>query len=194
MKKVANRYRRERLTIVALEFIVLVLFWVILSGRFQVKYVTLGVISAGLVTFLTRDLVLSVFPHEAERDSRFFLRIGRFLAYLPWLLSRIVIANLQVAYLVLHPRMPIAPALLQFRTGLKRNLARVIVANSITLTPGTITVSLKDGRYIVHALVPPSASDITEATLQNKVGEIFMEEREEPPASHWAYSIEELEE
>lgn len=168
-QKAANRYRRERLTIAVSEFIVLFVFWVILSGRFQVKYIVLGILSAGLVTFLTHDLVCSVFQHKEEKNSsRFFLQIWRFLLYLPWLLSRIVVANLQVAYLVLHPRMPIAPALLQFRTRLQKNLAQVIVANSITLTPGTITVSLKNGKYVVHALVPSSASDITEATPGNK--------------------------
>jgi len=120
-------------------------------------------------------------------------QIWRFIAYLPWLLIKIMVANLQVAYIVLHPRMPIAPALLQFQTRLQKNLARVIVANSITLTPGTITVGLNNGRYIVHVLVPSLASGILESKIQNKVGEIFMEEKEEPPSPVWAHSLEELE-
>jgi len=180
---------------IALQFGALFLFWLILSGHFQVEYIVLGVLSAGLVTFLTHDLLSSVFRHgEKQRTNLIpFTQIWRFLIYLLWLLSKIVMANLRVAYLVLHPRMPIAPAMLQFRTRLQRDISKVIVANSITLTPGTITVSLENGKYIVHALAPSLASSILKAQLQNKVGKIFMEEKEKPPAPLWAHSLEELE-
>lgn len=194
-KKATNRYRRERLTIVASEFITLFVFWLVLSGHYHAKFIVLGALSAGLVTFLTHDLVSFVFERDQKEktDPRLtFLRIGHFLAYLPWLLSRIVLANVQVASIVLNPRMPVAPAFLQFRTRLQRTFAQVIVANSITLTPGTITVSLKDGRYIVHALAPSTAGDILEAKIQNKVGAIFLEEREPLPTPLWAHSLEEL--
>ncbi len=180
---------------ITLLFGVLFTFWLVLSGHYQLKFIISGVAMAGLVTLLTYDLVLSVFRHDREKKANLFgfSQIRSFLAYLPWLLAKIVVANLQIAYLVLHPRMPIAPALLRFQTRLQNNLARVILANSITLTPGTITVSLKNGEYIVHSLVPSSAGDILEARLQNKVGEIFTEGREEPPAVIWAHSLREME-
>jgi len=181
---------------IILQFAILFAFWLVLSGRYEAKYLSFGVLSAGLVTFLTNDLFYSLY-YRAEKDKAktwlFLLQLWHFLAYLPWLLSRIIIANIQVAYLVLHPRMPIEPVLLQFRTRLRGSLAQVIVANSITLTPGTTTVNLEEGKYIIHVLAPPAAGEILGAKLQNKVGVIFMENEEPPPATRWAYSLEELE-
>lgn len=187
--------RPKRLATV-LQFIALFVFWLILSGHYQAKFIVLGALSAGLVTFLTHDLVSFVFHRDEKEktDPRLsLLRIGRFLAYLPWLLSRIVLANIQVALIVLNPRMPIDPAFLQFRTRMQKTFAQVIVGNSITLTPGTITVSLRDGQYIVHALMPSAAEEILKAKMQNKVGAIFLEEKEPSPTPLWAHSIEELE-
>ena len=186
---------RKRLTCAALEFVILFVFWLILSGHYEAEHIFLGVLSAGLITFLTNDLFYFLYHHgrHKEIDNRLiFLQLWRFLAYIPWLLIKIMKSNIQVAYLVLHPRMPIEPVLLQFRTRLRRSIAQVIVANSITLTPGTITVSLEDGEYIIHTLEPSSASEILEAQIQNKVGAIFMEETETPPDAHWAHSLEEL--
>ena len=193
--KATKRNWQRRLAGVALQFTTLFVFWLVLSGHYEVKYISLGVLAAGLVTFLTNDLshFLSHRGKKEEKDTEFaFLQLLRFLVYLPWLLSRIIIANLQVAYLVLHPRMPIDPVLLQFRTRLRRKVAQVILANSITLTPGTVTVSLEDGRYVIHVLAPPSAHELVEAKMQNKVAAIFKEKKEPPPATLWAYSIEEL--
>lgn len=101
-------------------------------------------------------------------------------------------ANVQVAYLVLHPKMPIEPVLLLFQTQMRKGIAQVTLANSITLTPGTITVNLENGKYIVHTLKPPLAQELTEAVMQNKVAKIYMEEKEQPPATRWVYSLEAL--
>lgn len=196
-QKATKRYWHKRLASIALQFITLFVLWLILSGRYQAKYILLGVLSAGLVTFLTSDIFCSIFYHdEAEKAGAgfTFLEFLRFLAYMPWLLYQIIKANIQVASIVLHPRLPIDPALLQFSTQLEREIAQVILANSITLTPGTVTISLDDRRYIIHALVPASAQDLIEGKMQNKVGAIFREEKEEqPPTTLWAYSFKELE-
>ena len=189
-----KRYGHKRLAVAVLQFTTLFVFWLILSGHYSVKYVSFGVLSAGLVTFLTNDLLYPLFGHgKRERTSaRFtFLQLWHFLVYLPWLLSRIIRANIQVAYLVLHPRMPIEPVLLQFQTRMRRSIAQVILANSITLTPGTVTVYLENGRYIIHVLVPSAAQELIEAQMQNRVGAIFRE-KEQPPTALWANSIEEF--
>ena len=186
---------RERLTSIILQFIILFAFWLILSGHYQVKYILIGAVAAGLVTFLTNDLFYSALRRgvRVEIKARLTLiQLARFIAYLPWLLSRIIMANVQVAYLVLHPRMPIDPVLLLFRTRMRKSISQVTLANSITLTPGTITVSLEDGRYIIHTLKPPLASELVEAVMQNKVAKVYLEEKEPPPASRWAYSLEEI--
>ncbi len=117
----------------------------------------------------------------------------RFLLYIPWLVLQIIMANVQVAYLVLHPKMPIEPVLLLFRTRMRKGIAQVTLGNSITLTPGTITISLEDGRYIIHNLKPPLASSLVEGKMQNKIAKVYLEEEEPKPEVRWIYSLEELE-
>lgn len=193
-QKTTKRWHK-RLVSVVLQFLILFAFWLILSGHFDAKYISIGVLSAGLVTFLTNDLFHSAlcYGERGETKTRLvFLQLWRFLAYLPWLLSRIIMANIQVAYLVLHPKMPIEPVLFLFQTKMRKGIAQVTLANSITLTPGTVTVNLENGKYIIHTLKPPLARELAEAKMQNKVAAIYMEEKERPPTTRWVYSLEEL--
>ncbi len=185
----------RRLSSVVIQFFLLFALWLILSGHYQTSYIIIGALSAALITFLTNDLCYAALLHgeRANPKIRAILTYNlRFLAYLPWLVSQIIMANVQVASLVLNPKMPIEPALLVFRTGMKKGIAQVTLANSITLTPGTITVSLEDGEYIVHTLQPPLAQGLVDAVMQNKVAKIYMEEKENPPETRWVYSLEEL--
>lgn len=172
----------------ALQFAVLFAFWLILSGKFEVKYLLFGVISAALVTFVTQDLLESEHKRGKKKGSSAAWLIKaswRFLCYFVWLLYSIVEANLQVAYVVLHPKLPIAPGLLQFRTRLRSRAGHILLANSITLTPGTITVDLTDGTYLVHALVPQAAASLLDAKMQSKLEAIFGEPEEPRPEIHW---------
>jgi multicomponent Na+:H+ antiporter subunit E len=172
----------------ALQFLLLYATWFVLSGRLEIKYLTIGALAAGLVILLTADLLRfdEGQAKEAKPTVKFWLSSGlRFLSYVVWLIWSIVKANLQVAYLVLHPRMPIRPGLLRFRTRLRSNVGHIVLANSITLTPGTITVDLKDGIYLVHALVPEAAQSLLEAVMQNKLEAIFGETEESTPEILW---------
>ncbi len=185
----------HRLLSIILQFIVLFAFWLLLSGRYQAKYIIIGALAAALVTFLSNDLFYAVL----QRDERIGIKAGQvlrqiwhFLLYIPWLLVQIVLANVQVAYLVLHPRMPIEPALLLFRTRMRKGMARVTLANSITLTPGTITASLEGSNYIIHNLKPPLASSLVDGTMQNKVAHVYLEEEYPKPEVRWVYSLEDI--
>ena len=120
-------------------------------------------------------------------------QVGRFITYLPWLFSQIIVANVQVAYYALHPQMPIAPGLLTFRTQMKKRISQVTLANSITLTPGTITASMEDGDYVVHVLKRSLAAGLEDGTIQHRVGTVYVEEQEPPPAARWLHSMEEIE-
>jgi len=187
---------QNRLFSIILQFIILFAFWLLLSGRYQAKYIIIGVISAALVTFFTNDLFYSALQRGEQAGIRIrqvLLQIWRFILYLPWLLLQIILANVQVAYLVLHPRMPIEPALLLFRTRMRKGIARVTLGNSITLTPGTITTSLEEGNYIIHNLKPPLASSLIDGVMQKKIARVYLEEEEPKPAVRWVYSLEELE-
>ncbi|HEX77578.1 MAG TPA: Na+/H+ antiporter subunit E [Dehalococcoidia bacterium] len=195
-QKASQRYGYRRLISVAFQFALLFGIWLIFSGRFGLKYLVMGLICVSLVTFLTNDLLYYRARPGGKAESGVlveFMSWWRLLLYVPWLFLAIVKANLQVAYLVLHPRMPIDPVFLQFRTGLRKRLSQVTLANSITLTPGTVSVNLEEGRYTVHALVPRSGQDLVEGRMQNKVAEIFLDEQAEPPQVRFAHSLEELE-
>jgi multicomponent Na+:H+ antiporter subunit E len=189
-------YFRSKATIIILQFIALFVFWLILSGTYHLEYIIIGIACSALVTFLTHDFLFhrSRGGRELEITSHKILASGiRLILYVPWLVWSIVKANFDVALLILNPKLPIDPVFLQFRTEYKWNITKVSLANSITLTPGTLTVDINQNRYLVHAITPGSASDLETAAMQNRVGHIFEEKREQPPAIHWARSIEELE-
>lgn len=176
----------------ALQFTVLFAFWLALSGKFEVKYLFFGVISAMLVTFVTQDLLDDLLASERQRRKKksssaasLLMASWKFLGYVVWLLYSIAEANLQVAYVVLHPKLPIEPGLLRFRTRLRSEIGHVILANSITLTPGTITVHFSEGTYLVHTLMPQAAGSLLDAQMQSKLEAIFGEPEEARPEIRW---------
>jgi multicomponent Na+:H+ antiporter subunit E len=84
-----------------------------------------------------------------------------------------VISSLQVAYAVLRPKMPIDPALVRFKTKLPNLESRVILGNSITLTPGTITIQIDGDEFLVHALMDVSQSGILDGSLPTQVAKLY---------------------
>jgi multicomponent Na+:H+ antiporter subunit E len=190
-----TKHWQQRLISVVLQFVLLFSFWLLLSGHYQAKYIVIGALAAGLVTLLSNDLFYLALRYGESAEPKIqlvLLQLWRFLLYLPWLLSRIIMANIQVAYLVLHPKMPIDPGLLVFRTRMKKGIAQVTLANSITLTPGTITTSLENRRYIIHTLKRPLAGELEDATMQNKIARVYLEAKEPSPTTQWAHSLEEI--
>ena len=171
----------------AVQFAVLFAFWLILSGKLEIKYLLLGLLSAALVTFITQDLME---PEASRRTTARGVTAGlktiwRLGLYFAWLLREVIISNLQVAYIVLHPKLPINPGLLRFRTRLQSSVGHILLANSITLTPGTITVDLVEGTYLVHALVPDAAGALLEERMQSRLEAIFGEPEEPQPEIRW---------
>lgn len=128
----------------AIVFLVCLGLWLVLSSHPTPLHLAQGVLSAALVAALNRDLgVVSASVRCCPR----------FLAYIPWLLKEIVVANIQVARIVLDPRLPIDPGLVRVPTRLRSALGVTTFANSITLTPGTVTLDVEGEALVVHALV-----------------------------------------
>ena len=150
-------------------FLIMFMFWILLSGKFDLFHMTLGIISSGLVTFLSHDLLF----HDRTKKGR-LAEANRFILYIPWLLREIVTATLYVAYLALHPKMLelIDPKIIRFKTSLHKNIARVSFANSITLTPGTITVRIMDDEYYVHAISKKLADGLP-GEMENRIKWVF---------------------
>ena len=151
-------------------FFILFAFWILLSGRFDYFHLTLGIICSILVAYLSHDLLfLNV------RLGDFRTRARRFFSAGPWFLSQIFSANLHVAYLALSPKMPIDPQIITFNTKLESDISWVALANSITLTPGTITVDIREGEFFVHALDKKVAYDLNTGEMEDKIAHVFME-------------------
>ena len=133
----------------AVTFVIMLTFWVFFSGLLDWWHLSWGVLSSALVAFISHDFLFTDIRSKGKlREAANFLR------YVPWLLYQILIANIHIAYLVLHPRMAtiIDPHIIRFRTRLKKDLAIVTFANSITLTPGTITILIQDDIFYVHGI------------------------------------------
>ena len=89
-----------------------------------------------------------------------------------WLLRQIVKANLAVTKIILSPRLPISPTVVRVRAGQKSDLAKVIYANSITLTPGTVSINLDDDHIEVHALTTRMAADLQTSEMERRVSRL----------------------
>jgi len=153
-------------------FVILFIFWILMSGYFDFFHIPLGIISCTLVAYISHDLLFKDIKSKNKH-----IEVIRFIKYLPWLLYQIVLANLHVAYLALHPNMPklIDPHIIKFKTKLKKDMSLVTFANSITLTPGTITVLIKEGYYYVHAIDRFVAESLP-GDMEKRVGHIYMED------------------
>jgi multicomponent Na+:H+ antiporter subunit E len=145
-------------------------FWILLSGFFDLFHFTEGAICSALVAYLSHDLLF----RESNLRQR-HMTGKNFVLYLPWLLYQIYLANLHVVYLVLSPRMPIDPKIIRFKTKFRGDLTFVTMANSITLTPGTITLDIRDGEFYVHAISKKVADDLLGGEMQDRVAKIYGE-------------------
>jgi len=136
--------------------------WLCWSGYFTPFLLTLGVLSCLGVLALAHRMGLI----DAE-GAPFELTL-RALVYLPWLLWEIVKANVDVARRVLHPRMPISPRIIRVPASQQTNIGRVIFANSITLTPGTISLRVDDDVITVHALTRQAAESLLQGEMDRR--------------------------
>ncbi|MEN8245834.1 MAG: Na+/H+ antiporter subunit E [Thermodesulfobacteriota bacterium] len=153
-------------------FIIMIGFWLIFSGKLDVFHLSLGVISCLLVTFFSSDLL---FPNGLK--TGFLTCWIRFAWYVPWLLYQILLANLHVLRLCFHPRMMtlIDPHIIDFNSHLESDIARTTFANSITLTPGTITVNISAmGRFTVHCIDVTSGNPLP-GEMERQIKRIFKE-------------------
>lgn len=154
-------------------FAILFVFWVVFSNHFDSLHLGLGVVCCALVAVLSHDLL---FPNA--QSLSWLRQVWRFCLYIPWLLREIVAANFHVVYLVFRPGQ-IRPQVIRFRTRLKSDMARVAFGNSITLTPGTITLDIQDGEFHVHALSEKAAQSVVTGDMESRVRQVFLEVRDE---------------
>jgi multicomponent Na+:H+ antiporter subunit E len=159
--------------------VVLLFFWIVLSGKLDFFHIAAGVVAAAAIAYMScRLYALSPPVGAIGRHPFYTMPWIRLVLYIPWLGWQISVASIQVARIVLSPTVKISPTLFRFRHELPHNLARATLANSITLTPGTVTLDVRGDEFFVHALNRRVAEDLQSSrpgNMKARVSALFRE-------------------
>lgn len=143
--------------------LVLFVVWLLLSGHFEPLLLGFGLVSCVLVGWIAHRMDLV--DHEGQP-----VHLGwRVVPYWLWLLGEIVKSNIAVAKVILDPGLPISPVMVRPKATQRSELGRVIFANSITLTPGTVSVQVGNDAILVHAVTEEIGADLMSGTMDGKV-------------------------
>ena len=123
-------------------------FWIILNGKITLEIILFGIFLTAGIGLISNVL----FHYTLKKEWRYLKKAPLFVGYVYILLREIVLASLQVMKVILSPEIKIEPALVKVHSGLKTEFGNFILANSITMTPGTITVSVDGDEFTVHCL------------------------------------------
>ena len=154
-----------------LVFILLMVNWVIFSGLLDAFHLTLGIISCFIVTRLSADLV---FENRAMSMGQRLVQAWRLAGYLLWLFWQVILANAHVLKLALTLRggEEIKPRMVRFQSKLKTGFGKFALANSITLTPGTVTVRIDGDIFVIHAISRFAAEGL-DGDMEARVARVF---------------------
>ena len=140
--------------------------WLLWSGHYSFYHtlvLAMGLLSCAFVVYLASRLSI------VDEEGHPIHLIWGLVFYIPWLLWAIIKANIDVAKRILNPRLPIAPRIVRVNGTQKTDLCRVIFANSITLTPGTVSLDLDEEDIVVHALTKEAADDVQSGDMNHRV-------------------------
>lgn len=140
-------------------FVLSFLTWLLLTWTLNIQFIIAGIVVSAAVSLLFHEML--------PKEHRIFIspvRLFWFLVYVPVFFYYMLMANLDVVYRALHPAMPIKPGIVKIKTKLKTDSGITALANSITLTPGTLTVDVTDDGYLYIHWINVKSDDIEEAT------------------------------
>ena len=152
-------------------FFVYFALWVVLNGRWTLEIGAFGLVFAALLYAFTCKFL----GYSVKKDIKLMRGLKAGARYVVLLLSEIVKANVAVMHIVLNPDIEPKPRLVRFKSGLKSEAHRVALADSITLTPGTITSQLRGDEYVVHCLDEGMADGLTQGALIDALREMEAE-------------------
>ncbi|WMI80214.1 Na+/H+ antiporter subunit E [Anaerotignum sp. MB30-C6] len=142
-------------------FVLLFLLWIVFNGKITLEIVLFGLaICAWLYWFMCKYM-----DYHMNRERVILKNMPLYIKYLMILFREIVKSNLAVIRIILSPNKEIDPSITNFKTDIKTDLARVVLANSITLTPGTYTIQLEDDAYMIHALDKSFGKDLNQSVF-----------------------------
>lgn len=139
------------------------LFWIVISENARIETLCIGIIISLLVTTLNKDLM------SINRKLNFRENSILWISYTGLLLKEIIVSNINVAKIVLSPRIVISPQIVKVKTKIKSDFNRAIFANTITLTPGTLTVLMDGDEIFVHCLKGEFSKDLTNSAFEKKI-------------------------
>ncbi|MDJ0741579.1 MAG: Na+/H+ antiporter subunit E [Gammaproteobacteria bacterium] len=139
------------------------LFWIVLSGHFSPLLLSVGAVSVALVVWLLWRM-----DSTDRQPNTLHPSLGLF-AYLGWLLWEVVKANIDLAKRILHPSLPIEPTWTRLDVGLSTKLGKTLYANSITLTPGTLTTDVDEGHFMIHALSREGIESLRAGEMEEQI-------------------------
>lgn len=137
--------------------------WLLLSGHYNPLPLAFGALSCAFVLFLARRLGL------VDREGMPLHVLQRLPGYWLWLLGEVVRANIDVARRIVDPKLPVSPRMFEVETRLRTDFLRALYANSITLTPGTIAVDVRDDSILVHALTAEGQAALETGEMDARV-------------------------
>ena len=143
--------------------------WLLWSGLYKPLLVTLGGLSCAVTYLLARRM------GYFERPTVTMTYSFRLLAYWPWLAKQVILSSIDVARIIIHPKLPISPCTLRLEASASDPVDQVILGNSITLTPGTLTLDLHKGVLQVHALSEAGARDLMSGEMDGRVAHLRKE-------------------
>lgn len=154
--------------------IYLYIFWLLISGSLQPKFLIMGAVACLAIAWVCTPLFMIDNISHTKKYFMLNISILRLIGYVFWLLKELILANIDVAKAVWKKDLPIEPVLLHFRVAIDNPIALALLANSITLTPGTITLNVsKDNIYEIHALTPGAAEGIQSGAMAKKIAWLF---------------------
>lgn len=155
---------------------VLFFFWILLSGKFDLKFLTYGVLTAVISAWICVPLLLLPNAKGTKKYFIFDVPLAKYAVYWLWLLNEVVKANIDVVKATVKSEMVINPRVIRFRIKMDNPMAHATLANSITLTPGTVTLNVtEDGLYEIHALTDGAAEGLLEGGMQKRITDLFGE-------------------
>lgn len=143
--------------------------WLVLSPQRDLFHVGLGGTTAIVIAWVSAGLVAQTPPVGGVSLAA----VLRLLAYLTWLAWQVVVASVRVARIVLDPRLPVDPTLTEIRVVYPSTLAKLTLANSITLTPGTVTLDVNGDDFLVHSLTRDAGRELEDGAMSNRVSTVF---------------------
>lgn len=166
----SGRKRRSELrwTQVVVQAVLLAIVWIVFSGKFDAFHLSLGALSVVLVLGFNRS-VRRLSPGLGGPAQRGRIRWLRLTLYLPWLFWQIVVSAVYVTKLTLIGEEDVDPCVVRFRSDQPNEVAQVTLGNSITLTPGTLTLDIHDDEFVIHALDRRSADGLLAGDMQQRV-------------------------